>query len=241
MTQTASPTQNISPETCRTRWNRDGFLIIPSLLSPQECGELKLEGLRLLKEHSSPGATVHVGCSTVSKASADLAGRPRILEILEWIMPDGIEFLSDKLVYKNAAKSFATPWHIDASYWKNTRPKLSVWIPLDDVNAGNGTLTVIPGSHLKKWQHCSTAGVNNEFIFSIEKEEILGSPVIACELGRGSAVIFSDRLVHGSTESDGKKDRYAIISTYHAPGDESFDHQFAARKVLREKPASPRH
>jgi hypothetical protein len=41
--------------------------------------------------------------------------------------------------------------------------------------------------------------------------------------------------VHGSTPNTAGKDRYAIISTYQAPGaDEAFDLGFPARKVLRE-------
>ena len=48
-----------------------------------------------------------------------------------------------------------------------------------------------------------------------------------------SVIVFSDRLVHGSTRNTAGKDRYAIISTYHSPGaDEPFDLDFPARKVL---------
>ena len=186
----------------------------------------------MLKEHARPGATVYVGCAVVSRVFNELAGHPAILRVLEQIMPEGIEFLSDKLVYKTAAKAFATPYHVDASYWKNTRPKLSVWIPFDDVSEENGTLTVVPGSHLREWRHRLTAGINNEFTEAIENGEIPEGQVVTCKIERGTAIVFSDRLVHGSTSANGMKERYAIISTYHAPGEEPFDLNFEARKVL---------
>jgi ectoine hydroxylase-related dioxygenase (phytanoyl-CoA dioxygenase family) len=60
-----------------------------------------------------------------------------------------------------------------------------------------------------------------------------GSKVAVCEVGRGSAVVFSDRLVHGSTANTAGTDRYVIIGTYQAPAaDEPFDLDFPARKVL---------
>jgi ectoine hydroxylase-related dioxygenase (phytanoyl-CoA dioxygenase family) len=50
---------------------------------------------------------------------------------------------------------------------------------------------------------------------------------------RGSAIFFSDRLVHASCENRGGRDRYSLISTHHPPtADEEFDRQFAARHVI---------
>ena len=57
--------------------------------------------------------------------------------------------------------------------------------------------------------------------------------MVTCAIKRGTAIVFSDRLVHGSTPNTAAKDRYAIIGTYQAPGeDEEFDLNFPARKVI---------
>lgn len=219
-------------------WEKDGFFILPEILSEKECEELKQESLSILQKHAKPGATVHLGCAAVSENFARLAEHPRVLEALGAIMPDGIEFLSDKIVYKKPGKSFATPWHIDAWYWKNTRPKISVWIPFEDTSAENGTLTVVPGSHRRTWGLRQTDGVNGEFSNELENSNTpTAEEILVCELKKGSAVVFSDLVLHGSTPSQGAKERYAIISTYHAPGDEPFDAGFRARKVLMNPPA----
>ena len=117
---------------------RDGYYIAPELFSPQECEQLKVEAMRVLRECGRPGATVYVGVAIASPTYYKLADDSRIVSVLEKIMPDGVAFLSDKFVFKSGDKQFATPWHYDAAYWPNTRPKLSVWIALDDCSAENG-------------------------------------------------------------------------------------------------------
>lgn len=210
-----------------------GYIVVPGLLGPDECARLKQEARRVLDEHGRPGASVHLHVAVVSPLFRALSEDERVLAVLRQIMPDGIMFLSDKIVYKEAAKSFATPWHIDAFYWRNTRPKLSVWIPLDDATAENGTLTVVPGSHKQDWQMVKKGLNGGEFLNEISGEDMAGAPVTVCEIERGTAVFFTDRLVHGSTENTAGTDRYAIISTYHAPGeDEPFDLGFPARRVV---------
>lgn len=217
-------------------WEAGGFIIVPDVLSSDECRVLKEEALQILRDHAKPGATVHLGCSAVSRNFARLAEKPEIMELLKLLLPGGVEFLSDKLVYKKPGKDFATPWHIDEWYWKNTRPKISVWIPFDDASAESGTLTVVPGSHRRDWTRRRSEGINNEFIFATE-HDIPEKEAVVCGIQAGTAIIFSDRLLHGSTSSRGRNERYAIISTYHAPGHEPFDDQFPARRVLWSPPA----
>jgi hypothetical protein len=220
-------------------WKTQGFFVIERLLSDEECGFFKEEAVRVLENHARQGATVHVGCATVSEVFAQLAEHPLLLDTLMEVMPEGIEFMSDKIVYKKPGKSFATPLHIDAWYWKNTRPKVSVWIPMVDTTKENGTLTVVPGSHLREWSKVVHGGVNGgEFGVELAADHSGVVEAVACELHRGDAVVFSDRLLHGSTASEGVNERFAIIGTYHAPGHEAQDDQYSARKVLRPSAAA---
>lgn len=217
------------------RYVADGFCIVDDLLCDEECDRLKAESQRILDSYARSGATVYVGASVVSPLFAGLAADRRVIDILTKIMPEGVMFLSDKIVLKSAAKQFATPWHIDAAYWPNTRPKLSVWIPLDDVSASNGTLKVVPGSHLRNWKHETSdmRSTNSEFNQVISDQQWTAADEVTCTLRRGGAVIFSDRLLHASHPNDEAADRYTIISTYHVPADdEAFDRQFAGRRII---------
>jgi ectoine hydroxylase-related dioxygenase (phytanoyl-CoA dioxygenase family) len=223
----------ISPATLAANYARDGFVVVPDLLSPAECDQLKREARHVLDHNAQPGSSVYVHVAVVNPAFRALAEHPHVVEILKPVMPQGVMFLSDKIVYKSADKKFPTPWHIDCFYWRNTRPKLSVWIPLDDATAANGTLTVVPGSHKKDWHMVKIAVQRGDFQYEINDSTWGEGDIVTCAIKRGTAIVFSDRLVHGSTANTAGQDRYAIISTYHAPAlDEPFDLDFPARKVL---------
>jgi hypothetical protein len=215
------------------RYERDGFIVIPDLVDGEECDKLKIEAQKLLKEKSRPDASVYVHASIASPLYRQFHQDARLVELLKKLMPHGVMFLSDKIVVKTANKTFATPWHTDRFYWPNTRPKLSVWIPFDDANADNGTLTVIRGSHKKDWTMTNKALPNGEFVYQVADSDINNDDVVVCTVKRGAAILFSDRLVHGSTANIARTDRYTVISTYHAPADdEPFDLDFAARQIL---------
>ena len=227
--------KSAAPASLAARYERDGFVILPDLLSAAECDRLKVEARRVLDANAKPGASVHVHVTAVSPLYRGLSEDPRIVGPLTALMPHGVMFLSDKIVYKSASKTFATPWHIDFFYWRNTRPKLSVWIPLDDATAENGTLTVVPGSHKRDWHMVKIGLPSGDFQYEINNGTWRDGDIVTCGIKRGSVIVFSDRLVHGSTRNTTGRDRYAIISTYHSPAsDEPFDLDFPARKVLVE-------
>lgn len=221
---------------------RDGYWIAPRLLSEAECDELKEEAARVLREEAekmwkaTKKPSVLVGVAAVSALFYKLSGDPRIVSVLRAIMPDGVMFMSDKFVFKSGSQRFATPWHCDAAYWPNTRPKISAWIPLDDAAAENGTLRVVRGSHLREWSHVKpdTRKTNDEFANAIDTAGWTPGEEVVCEIERGGAIFFGDRTVHGSCENTSGQDRYAIISTYHAPAavEEEYDKQFKARHVI---------
>jgi hypothetical protein len=215
------------------RYERDGFVIIPDLIDGEECDKFKIEAQKVLKEKSHPDASVYVHASVASPLFQQFHQDSRLVNLLKKFMPNGVMFLSDKVVAKTADKTFATPWHIDYFYWPNTRPKLSVWIPFDDANTDNGTLTVVRGSHKKNWTMINKPLPNGEFIYQVADNDVNDDDVVICTVKRGSAIFFSDRLVHGSAPNTACTDRYTIISTYHAPADdEPFDLDFPAREVL---------
>lgn len=218
-----------------TQYERDGFCSAAPLLSADECAVLKAEAERVLRERATGKGTVFVGAAVASPLFYNLASHPKIVAILREIMPDGIAFLSDKIVFKSQAQRFATPWHLDAFYWRGTRPKLSVWLALDEVTLENGALKVLPGSHLREWDVLESDGAQTNREFNNVVKEISWNPAdeIICELPAGGAIFFSDRLLHASTPNQTGADRFSLISTYHAPAaDEEFDLPFAARHVI---------
>lgn len=217
-----------------TQYQEQGYLLVPELFSREECAALKAEGIRVLAEHARPGRSVYVGVAAVSPVFYKFASDPRLVEVLREIMPDGVMFMSDKFVYKSSKHQFATPWHQDIAYWKNTRPKLSTWIALDDVTAENGAMKIIPGSHREFVEHEDQSGALGGEFGNVVKDLPEDAPnQMICAMPAGSVLFFSDLLIHASTVNTAGVDRYAIIGTYHAPAeDEPFDLNFPARHVI---------
>ena len=228
---------HLNVEQLQEAYERDGFCLLPQLFEQGECIEWKQEALRLLHEQQKSGkraVTVYVGAAVASPLFYALASHPRLTAVLRALMPSGIAFLSDKIVFKSQEHVFATPWHMDAAYWPDTRPKLSVWIALDDVRADNGALKVLPGSHRQDWSHQSSdSSLTNREFTQVTAPEWNPEEERICELPQGSAIVFSDRLLHASCPNSAGVDRYSLISTYHAPApDEAFDLLFPARHVI---------
>jgi ectoine hydroxylase-related dioxygenase (phytanoyl-CoA dioxygenase family) len=227
----------------RNRYERDGFVLVASVFSPSECADFKQEALRLLAqdcEKQKRQQTVVLGASANSRLFYDLSADPRMLALLKPLMPDGIMFLSDKLVFKSKAQRFPTPWHIDRFYWAETRSKLSVWIALDAATAGNGALKVVRGSHRREWRfrNGDLAATNGEFPRVLEPSSWDVADEIICAAAVGDCIVFPDTLVHASCANVIGKDRYSLISTFHAPApDDAFDVQFPARHVVWPSPA----
>jgi len=228
-------TTEIQQKNWQQDYKRDGFLVVQAVLSNDECAMLKTEGLEVLRQHAPQGSSVYVGVAAASNAYYLLASHPNIVEVLKNLMPDGVAFLSDKFVFKSAEMRFPTPWHQDEAYWRGTRPKLSVWIALDDVNSRNGALKVLAGHHAAPLEHGGPNAVPTNEFGNILRDLPQDAPgEIICEMKAGDALFFSDLTPHASCPNDSGQDRYAIISTYHAPVDneEEFDLMFAARHVI---------
>ncbi len=218
----------------RARFEEDGYCILPHLFQLEECRQWKNEALRVLQENAGSQATVYVGAAAASPLFYNLASDPRLLAVLRQIMPQGIAFLSDKIVFKSHRQTFATPWHFDAAYWPHTRAKISVWIALDEVREDNGALKVLPGSHRRDWQPQTSSGSqsNREFTQVISRDWDEANET-SCPLPQGGAIVFSDRLLHASCSNSAGVDRYSLISTYHAPfPEEPFDMDFPARHII---------
>lgn len=106
---------------------------------------------------------------------------------------------------KKAFTSGDIDLHGDTSLLLNHQlePHYAVWIPLIDVNADNGTLTVIPKSHLvhSALFASSLGGYHEKYLDWLRQFEV------PLSLKAGQAVIFDNNLLHNSTANKTALDR----------------------------------
>ncbi len=100
------------------------------------------------------------------------------------------------------------PLHQDWSFVDESRARsVSVWIPLQDVDAENGCLQVVPGSH----RHDQPLrGIGSGFRYRAAEAELRARHLHDLLMRAGEAVFFDHRLIHGSRGNDSALPRLAV-------------------------------
>ncbi len=195
-------------------YQRDGFLLVEYLFSPQEMQKWKDRVVQLLNDSTYKGKS-GVQVWFHDQLPPDLLGLmcdDRVVQILRQIIGENVEFLSVKTAFKTASTRFATPWHKDRFYWFGTE-KISIWLALDDATIDNGCLKLIPGTHKQEFQRRDVKD-DESFERRILDSDVAGLPIVSVPVQRGGALFFSDATVHGSHPNTLGVDRWSFISTY---------------------------
>lgn len=223
---------------------QDGYLIIPNLYSVDEVKQFKDEIRHIISDVKGEAdeagidpatlmrSGVYVGLAARSEVFQRAVADARLLDVLETAMGPSIEFLSDKVVFKDAATAYGSPWHQDWPYWGGTH-KWSVWVALDDATIENGTLRVIPGSHKTAMEHYDP-GDGIAFSNRIQEGTVDESTAVSATVEAGGAVFFHDLTIHGSHDCTAGEDRWVWIPTYREVGANDPEYSWAvAATVVR--------
>ena len=204
---------------------RDGFVVVPNLFSRAEVKVLKEEIQKILHEvrQESEGegsqkkfvdeTGVYVGLAGRSSLFRQSVRDDRLVDILEAIIGPNVEFLSDKVVYKDEDTHIASPWHQDWPYWEGAH-KISVWVALDDATPENGCLKLLPGSHRGSVIHDGDMSDGSGFGHRIRPETIDESTAITAPVEAGGAVFFHDLTMHASHPNTERRERWTWVPTY---------------------------
>ena len=220
----------------RGHYEREGYVVIPDVIPPEELEAIDREIDRLLQKlaaerrargearpavpmghHEETGSILQLGLR--SPVCQQVAEDERVLALIEDIVRPGIAIYSVKLIAKPPFADIPCHWHQDDAYYvkqSQSETRMSVWVPLQDAHERNGCLWIVPRSHLwglrhharKDYGQCRLA-MNDEEIDAILKEQAIPVPVRA-----GSAVHFSALLWHGSKGNQTGTVRRAFITSY---------------------------
>ena len=136
--------------------------------------------------------------------------------------------------------------HQDSQYYGEPTQHahiVTVWIPLVDVDKGNGCLYVIPGSN--RWGLVGGARDENNRIRSFEDVEARGTPV-PVPMKTGDILLFSNLTFHGSKVNLSDAVRFSLDiryvrtpGTYAASELEQAGETFMFEKVMKNKSIPP--
>jgi ectoine hydroxylase-related dioxygenase (phytanoyl-CoA dioxygenase family) len=136
-----------------------------------------------------------------------------VAELMDW---PGTRVMQDNAIWKPAgAKSIG--YHQDNAYlgWFEPGEICTVWIALDDVEADNGTMELVRGSH--RWQHAQPEGdfhAPEDYRAPMVKfADIEGvkPDIVPVAVPRGSGSIHHGWTWHGSGANTGSSPRRSLV------------------------------
>lgn len=204
-------------EAQKRQFEADGFLVLPSLLSPQEVAVLQAETSRIFglqrpevvrTEHGEP--RVALAMERYSEPFRQLLRHQRVCEVSRDILGTAAFYNHQyKIVTKQPFGSTSMPWHQDYGSWRNIdgmpQPKaITIGIYLEEVSEFNGPLVFIPGSHrdgLLKGGLKVLPGRSSPSVMLDEdavRQHYERGGAVAPKGPAGTAIVFHPLLVHGS-------------------------------------------
>lgn len=197
------------------QYQRDGYVVVPDLIGPDEAIEWKARLKARLQDEGNleiPSGVRVWMCDNMDPYSNAQLQSPRIVAILQQLIGPSVEFLSYKAVFKNAKTAFSSPWHQDWAYWQGST-KISIWIALDDATPENGCLRLIPGSQREVVEMKEVEDVKG-FVRRITDDQVVGLPIVTAPVPRGAGIFFHDLALHASCPNINGADRWSVIPTY---------------------------
>lgn len=211
------------------QYERDGFLVLRDVFSPEEVALLQAELDRLREKAESldrPEVITEKGSRKVrsifkvhelSTVFGKLAADERLAGLASFLLGDDVYLHQTRLNYKPGFHGKEFYWHSDFETWhiEDGMPlprALSISVSLTDNTPHNGPLLVIPGSH-KHYVVCEGETPPENYQMSLQAQET-GVPSdenltrLAREGGlvdtagpAGSVLIFDSNLMHGSNSN----------------------------------------
>jgi ectoine hydroxylase-related dioxygenase (phytanoyl-CoA dioxygenase family) len=216
-------------------YRRDGYLAIPELIDRQRIAELRavtdefVERSRRVSTSDDlfdldPRHTAAAPELRRLKNPADnhplyrwVAFESPIADVVAELIGPDVKFHHSKLNLKGSHGGAPVDWHQDAAFYPHSNDDvLAVGLLLDDADAENGAMSVLPGSHFGPvYEHYD----GDRFVGSMQAPDVarlaLGRAHLLA-LPAGSIHIHHYRLVHGSAPNQSARPRRLLINAYRA-------------------------
>jgi len=210
------------------QFDRDGYLFLPTLFTPQEVSTLLNEVPALyaqrraenIREKGSDAVRTNFAAHLYNRQFAKLARHPRMVEPIQKLLGEPVYMHQFKINGKMAFDGDVWQWHQDYGTWKNDdlmpEPRaMNVAIFLSDVNEFNGPLMFIPGSHKSGVVDAEHDTATTSYpLWTIDHETIRRlvdqGGIVAPKGPAGSMILFHSCLVHASNHNLSPWDRIGV-------------------------------
>ena len=214
-----------------TEYHQDGYTVCPNFLSLEEIAQLLAETEKIISgntlanhdkkrmemEPNQPADGTRVRrlyepC-THYRPFRTLAESDKLLDAVEDLIGPNLLFHYSKLNMKPPEIGSVVEWHQDLSYYPLTnRDSLAVLFYLDDADAENGCLQMLPGRH----EGGLLAHTREGYFQGRTTEKVDSSEAVLVE-GKAGTVIFMHCMTpHASITNRSNRSRRTLILSYRA-------------------------
>jgi hypothetical protein len=195
-------------------YNREGYVRPFDIFTGPEIARIRAYVDGLMAAMGEAGA-YGINCYQARLAGLwDVATDPRILDCVEDIVGPDVVCWASAILSKRPGDPREVPWHQDASFWKLTPARtVTVWLAIDDVDAGNAAMRFLPRSHDRGRIAETAMGEGSVFHKGIVPTAEMGAPV-SNDLSAGQISLHADMLVHGSPANRSDRRRCGLTLRY---------------------------
>lgn len=224
---------------------REGYVVVPPVLDPDEIDRFRrrareislgdvppeaanrvvkdiafAKGRLPMPEDPEHAVWKFVNPDRFDPVFAECLRLPRVLDAVESLLGEDLMAFLLMFIYKPpGVPESVHPFHQDATYFMFGPQDrcLGVWIPLDPVDASNGTLTIVPRSHESGEirPHAARDGINFGAFAAegVEGDAETHARALSLEMQPGECLLFNTRLYHRSGGNE--TDRHRRVITLH--------------------------
>ena len=216
-------------------YNREGYLVLPSITTAEELARLRQIYDRLFAEQAGreegnqfdlAGADEEGAQATLPQILGPAKYAPELetflfkangLAIAEQLL-EGECSGGDHAILKPARYGSATPWHQDEAYWDPGLEynSLSIWMPLQDATVESGCMQFVPQSNYPDVLPHHPIG-NDPRVHGLEVDNFDESQIVPCPVPAGGVTIHHSRTLHYAGPNTTDEPRRAYIQVYGLP------------------------
>jgi len=210
-------------EADHAQYESEGYAILDNCLAPSTVDEIRAE-IDALVEQLHPTRTADNDLICVHQCGArwlwELAIAPPLLDMVERQVGPNITLWTTHILAKPPRTGIVVPWHQDEPYWNiSGRMAGGIWIAIDDVDEGNGTMSVLPGWHKRGTLPRLTVGdaapgVFNEEIDRASLPADTDAVKVTYRLKAGQLAIHNTMIPHCSTPNTSDRWRRVVVLRY---------------------------
>lgn len=215
-------TQSIGIQEQIAHFQNEGYAVFPTFFTPSELAAMLAELDRFKREglgrnvatdgdgqtHSTTKVNFQIiPLNDKSDLFRAFPFNPKVFDVVGQLIGTPFVRQLDQIFLKPGRTGAGTSWHTDNAYFQISDPTKGVgmWIALHDANLENGTLHVIPRSHLETFAHERDLGSDHHITFQADDSRAV--PII---LPAGGAVFFNYGIGHGTKANNTDHERAGL-------------------------------